>query len=313
MDEKKRILKNKDPNEDLRNQYHPALCNAMEIGLYGDRDFLEFVQSVKMNTLPREIDFLVIRKEKEGEIKNEPGRFFRKCNIWEFKGYKGKLDIPVFYKTMSYAFEYLAANKDSDGINDMTLSFLREGRPRELMKWLENQGFIRLGSPGWIARYRREGYPDLQIVNIAHEEAPSFLKVISHKAEPKDIRDFVDYVKKLPDEEQTKARLVVELSYKINADKGGDSMGGFFETYVDPLNKVIEEKDEQINKVNKVIEEKDAEIKKKEDQINKVIEEKDAEIKKKEDQINKVAEEKDDKIEKLKAEIIRLGGNAAAF
>ncbi|MBR2187773.1 MAG: hypothetical protein IJ857_10580, partial [Lachnospiraceae bacterium] len=118
---------------------------------------------------------------------------------------------------------------------------------------------------------------------------------------------------KLTDEEQTNERLVVELSYKIKADKGGDSMGGFFETYVDPLNKVIEEKDEQINKVNKVIEEKDAEIKKKEDQINKVIEEKDAEIKKKEDQINKVAEEKDDKIEKLKAEIIRLGGNAAAF
>ena len=60
MDEEKSALKNKDPNERHRNQYHPALCNAMEIGLFSDRDLLDFLQSIKMNTLPREIDFLVI-------------------------------------------------------------------------------------------------------------------------------------------------------------------------------------------------------------------------------------------------------------
>ena len=65
-------------------------------------------------------------------------------------------------------------------------------------------------------------------------------------------------------------------------------MAGFFETYVDPLNKVIEEKD--------------AEIKKKDNEMKRVIKERDTEIK-----------EKNEMIEKMKAEIARLGGNTAAF
>lgn len=66
---------------EVRKQYHPALCNAMELELYYDKDLLEFSQSVVLNTLPREIDFLVIRRIKPGDITNELGRIFRKCNI----------------------------------------------------------------------------------------------------------------------------------------------------------------------------------------------------------------------------------------
>ena len=58
-------------------------------------------------------------------------------------------------------------------------------------------------------------------------------------------------------------------------------MAGFFETYVDPLNKVIEEKDAEIKKV----------IKERDTEKNEMME----------------------KIEKMKAEITRLGGNAAIF
>ena len=282
MDERKRTSKNKDPNERHRNQYHPALCNAMEIGLFSDRDLLDFLQSIRMNTLPREIDFLVIRKKKEGVLKNEIARFFRKLNIWEFKGYGGKLDVQVFYKTMSYAYEYLALNGEVDSIADMTLSFIREGKPRELLKWLDKEGFVKNDSPEWTHRFERDGFPGIQIVNISHDDAPAFLKVLSHKVKAEDIRSFASYVSKLPEEEKDKARLVVELSYKINENhKGGDDMAGFFETYVDPLNKVIEEKDAEIKKV----------IKERDTERNEMME----------------------KIEKMKAEITRLGGNAAIF
>ena len=282
MDDRRRTLKNKDPNERHRNQYHPALCNAMEIGLFSDRDLLDFLQSIKMNTLPREIDFLVIRKKKEGVLKNEIARYFRKCNIWEFKGYGGKLDVQVFYKTMSYAYEYLALNGEVDSIADMTLSFIREGKPRELLKWLDKEGFVKNDSPEWIHRFERDGYPGIQIANISHDDTPAFLKVLSHKAKAEDIRSFASYVSKLPEEERNKARLVVELSYKINENhKGGDDMAGFFETYVDPLNKVIEEKDAEIKRV----------IKERDTEKNEMME----------------------KIEKMKAEITRLGGNTAAF
>ena len=47
-----------------RNEYHPALCNALELELYDDRDRLEFRPSVKLNTLPREIDYLILCKER---------------------------------------------------------------------------------------------------------------------------------------------------------------------------------------------------------------------------------------------------------
>lgn len=306
MDEEKSALKNKDPNERHRNQYHPALCNAMEIGLFSDRDLLDFLQSIRMNTLPREIDFLVIRKKKEGVLKNEIARFFRKCNIWEFKGYGGKLDVQVFYKTMSYAYEYLVLNEEIGSITDMTLSFLREGKPRELLKWIDKEGFVKQDSPEWIHRFERDGYPGIQIVNISHDDTPAFLKVLSHKAKAEDIRSFASYVSKLPEEERNKARLVVELSYKINENhKGGDDMAGFFETYVDPLNKVIEEKDAEIKKKDNEMKKKDSEMKRKDSEMKR----KDSEMKKKDKQMK----EKDEMIEKMKAEIARLGGNTAAF
>ena len=91
---------------EVRKQYHPALCNAMELELYYDKDLLEFSQSVVLNTLPREIDFLVIRRTKPGQVRSELGRIFRKCNIWEFKGYREELSVQVYHKTMSYAYEY---------------------------------------------------------------------------------------------------------------------------------------------------------------------------------------------------------------
>ena len=230
-----------------------------------------------MNTLPREIDFLIIRK-KAGIFKHELSSFFGKCNIWEFKGYRGRLDLDVYHKAMSYAYEYLLIDKELDGIQDITLSFLREGWPLKLMKRLSSDGYEIQSSPGWVARYKRDGYPPLQIVNIAHPEAPPVLRLISHKATPEDINNASGYISSLPEEEKDKARIVVELSYRINKEVvGGMEMGGFFETYVDPLNKIIEQKDAEI-------EQKDAEMKQKDTLINR-----------------------------LKDEIKRLGGSVAAL
>ena len=52
-----------EPDIPVKKQYHPAFCNAMELELYEDRNLLEFQEGVELNTLPREIDFIVIRKE----------------------------------------------------------------------------------------------------------------------------------------------------------------------------------------------------------------------------------------------------------
>ena len=260
--------------EKIRKQYHPALCNAMELELYYDRDLLEFSQSVVLNTLPREIDFLVIRRVKPGVVKSELGKIFRKCNIWEFKGYREELSVQVFHKTMSYAYEYVSVHKELDGINDVTLSFLREGRPRDLMRWLEAEGFKRLESPPWVARYSRDGYPDIQIVNIAHPEAPKVLRILSHKAEPEDIRMAAEYISQMPEEEQAKSSIVLELSYRINGDrKGGTEMGGFFEAYVDPLQEIIKKQSEELEQKDEVIEQKDEALEQKDAELEQYREE----------------------------------------
>ena len=104
---------------------------------------------------------------------------------------------------------------------------------------------------------RKTGYPDMQIVNIAHPEAPKVLRVLSHKAEPEDILMASEYFRQMPVEEQLKSRIVMELSYRINGDqRGGNGMGGFFEAYVDPLQEAIKQKDAEL-------EQKDVELEKK--------------------------------------------------
>ena len=257
--------------EKIRKQYHPALCNAMELELYYDKDLLEFSQSVVLNTLPREIDFLVIRRIRPGVVKSELGKIFRKCNIWEFKGYREELSVQVFHKIMSYAYEYVSVHRELDGINDVTLSFLREGRPRNLIKWLESEGFESMKSPQWISRYSRAGYPDIQIVNIAHPEAPKVLRILSHKAEPDDIKSASEYFKQMPEEEQVKSKIVMELSYRINGDqRGGTDMGGFFEVYVDPLQEIIKQKDAELEKKDFELEQKDAELEKSRAEIERL-------------------------------------------
>ena len=233
----------------LKKQYHPALCNAMELEFYYDRDILEFEQNFKLNTLPREIDFLIIRKNNTREIKNELGKFFRKCNIWEFKGYSSSLDASVYHKTMSYAYEYLSIHEEIEDIENITLSFLREGFPKKLMAWLEKESYKKY-EYNWIIRYHKEGCPDLQIVNIAHPDASVLLKVLSHKADPNDIMNAAEYLNKLPENERNKARLIMQLSYEINGDiRGGNEMGGFFEAYVDPLQDIINQKKSNLNRI----------------------------------------------------------------
>lgn len=270
---------NKDPDIPVRKQYHPAFCNAMELEFYEDRELLEFQEGIELNTLPREIDFIIIRKDKPGEIKSELGKFFRKYNIWEFKGYGDDLDWSVFYKSMSYAYDYLILHHEVSGLRDITLSFLREGRANTLISWLENDGYEKVPSPKWVERFRKTGFPDVQIINIAHEGAPVFLKVLSHKAEPGDIGDVAAQVSKMTDDMRQKVRLVIELSYKINGDlRGGDNMGGFFETYVDPLEATIkemrieiehnkEEYAEELERKDEELERKDEELEKKNEEI----------------------------------------------
>ena len=131
----------------------------------------------------------------------------------------------------------------------------------ELMKWLVEEGYEKQPAPLWVFRYTRNGWPDLQIVNIAHPDVPTVLKILSHKAEPEDIMKAAEYISGMLDKEKEEGRLIMELSYRINGDRrGGLDMGGFFEAYVDPLQEIIKKQNEELEQKETALEQNKAEL-----------------------------------------------------
>lgn len=98
-------------------------------------------------------------------------------------------------------------------------------------------------------------------MNIAHPDVPTVLKILSHKAEPEDIMKAAEYISGMPDKEKEEGRLIMELSYRINGDRrGGLDMGGFFEAYVDPLQEIIKQQNEELEQKEAALEQYKAEL-----------------------------------------------------
>lgn len=125
--------------EETKIQWHPGFVAAMELEFKEDREKLEFESEHNLNMKPLEIDLLVIKKEKGAEIQNETGRIFRGHNIMEYKSPRDHLDIDTFYKVSGYACLYKSYGKTVDGIKaeDVTISLLRESKPRELFNYFK--------------------------------------------------------------------------------------------------------------------------------------------------------------------------------
>ncbi len=59
---------------DTKIQWHPGFVAAMNLELAENREDLVFEKEYNLNTMPLEIDLLVIKKEKNVHISNEIGR-----------------------------------------------------------------------------------------------------------------------------------------------------------------------------------------------------------------------------------------------
>ena len=94
-------------------QYHPAYRGAIELVLEDNADDLIFEEELSLNTLPRKIDLLVIRKKEDVEIRSIIGRIFRRINIWELKSPGDSLGKEEFFKTTSYLYQYLSEHAET--------------------------------------------------------------------------------------------------------------------------------------------------------------------------------------------------------
>lgn len=124
-------------------QWHPAFYAAMQLELMEDKEKLIFENEHNLTKKPLQIDVLVIKKSDEFIVRNEIGRIFRRYNILEYKSPTDELGIDEFYKVLAYASLYKTQEEHVGDIpeNEVTITFVRDSKPRKLLKWFENHHY----------------------------------------------------------------------------------------------------------------------------------------------------------------------------
>ncbi len=125
-----------------KTQWHPAFCSALKLELLDNKEDLNYYPEYGLNTKPILIDLLVITKAADVYINNDIGKIFKGHNIFEYKSPDDSLNIDTFYKGIAYASLYKANGSGVDYIkaDDVTISFVRERKPNNLLKHLKADG-----------------------------------------------------------------------------------------------------------------------------------------------------------------------------
>ncbi|MBD5136094.1 MAG: hypothetical protein HDT39_09075 [Lachnospiraceae bacterium] len=123
-------------------QWHPAFCSAVKLELRKNKDDLIYEKEHNLNSKPIQIDFLVIKKQKEIIITNDIGKIFRKYNIMEYKSPEDAMNIDTYYNTLGYACLYKSYGENVDSISedDITISLVRDSKPAGLLRHMEKSG-----------------------------------------------------------------------------------------------------------------------------------------------------------------------------
>lgn len=129
--------------KETRTQWHPAFCAAIRLELIENKADLDYENEYNLNTKPIQMDLLVIKKSRDIEIKNEIGKIFRGHNIMEYKSPEDSLNVDTYVKVVGYACLYKASEVHVGDIDldDITLTLVRAGKPRELLKWFEKNDY----------------------------------------------------------------------------------------------------------------------------------------------------------------------------
>lgn len=115
----------------------------MRLELIENKADLDYTNEYNLNSKPIQMDLLVIKKSRDVEIKNEIGKIFRGHNIMDYKSPQDDLNLDTYVKVIGYACMYKASEVHVDDIdlNDITITLVREGKPRELLKWFEENAY----------------------------------------------------------------------------------------------------------------------------------------------------------------------------
>ena len=124
--------------KDEKIQWHPAFDAALQIELGEEAKYLEFEPEHLLSKKPMQIDVL-IKNEKQVQIKKNIGRIFRQYNIVEYKSPDDTLTIDDFYKVYGYTCIYKSEAKKTDEIpaGELTITFACYHYPVKMLEKLK--------------------------------------------------------------------------------------------------------------------------------------------------------------------------------
>ena len=179
-------------SKELRTQWHPAIYSAIRLELKDDSAYLDYIREYNLNTKPLEIDILILKKRKEIEIQNEIGKIFRTHNIVEDKSPDDALGVDTFLKVHAYACLYKANEPHVDEIlfDEITLTFIRERKPKKLLQWFSDNGYEVEEKYEGIFYVRREHDFPIQIVvtKLLSKANQKWLTLLSSNLSKEDVK-----------------------------------------------------------------------------------------------------------------------------
>ena len=231
VDPNQRIKELEQQIEDLVKQYdalqqtlidwHSAMFGAVNLILKPNKYNLILEREYLLNLMPRRIDCMIFKKNKQIPIDVDAFRLFRKYNVVEFKSYQDDLNIDVIWTTISYATQFMSQEEHvgDRSVDDISITIFRSAYPRAL--------FSQLGKLGWTVKeeyhniFYITGYIiPIQIVitkDLGEEYLP--LLILRGGAKESDIRKFLEYREGLTDKSDIEfADAVIWASAEANKE-----------------------------------------------------------------------------------------------
>ena len=293
-------------HETMRNQYHPAFCGAMTQEFHENRNDIECTEEYNLNTLPNKVDLLVVKKMVDTMLVSGLGKIFRKWNLIEYKSPEQSLGIDTYKRSMGYAYLFSACTEGATSMEELTLTFVREGKPVKLMGQLKKQGFaITKYEPG-IYHVRKAEHVDMQII-VTRELDPKYvwIKSLSKKLTKKDAEYLAQRACMVSDEvERNRIITIMDLVSKLNRNKEWMKEWTGMGAFRDLFKEEFEEKDRTITELSKQLKKRDKQLQSKDEQLqskDEQLQSKDEQLQSKDEQLQSKDEQLQNKDEQLQS------------
>lgn len=150
-------------------QWHPAFLAALREAF---RDAhpgkIEIIPEVALSSRPLDVDFVIVKKNRETRMGHPMAAIFRRYNLIEYKSPVDYLEANDFDKGMALAFLYKALRLPKlQTLDEFTFTYASSGYPRAMLGMLKTRGLEVIEAQSTPGIYKVNGWIfPLQVVVI---------------------------------------------------------------------------------------------------------------------------------------------------